>query len=235
MELSTVWFFLLGVLLTGYAVLDGFDLGVGIVHLFARGDDERRILLNAIGPLWDGNEVWLVTFGGALFAAFPEDVRNQLRDQMEIRNYGRGEMLFHQGEAATEMFVVLDGMGGAGAGEMASRVGAEVVRDALRRGLKRGDEPRALIEQALRQLLPLRQEPAKSRAGNERDERKRTPAKKARWRMRLAVGEDGEKRDAALGERDRPLTLDVLLVERLGQAARRTVPSSSLDGAHIRR
>jgi len=62
---------LLGVLLTGYAVLDGFDLGVGILHLAVRQDEERRVLMNSIGPLWDGNEVWLVTFGGALFAAFP--------------------------------------------------------------------------------------------------------------------------------------------------------------------
>lgn len=71
MDLHLFWFALLGVLLIGYAILDGFDLGVGIVHLAARRDDERRVLLNAIGPLWDGNEVWLVTFGGALFAAFP--------------------------------------------------------------------------------------------------------------------------------------------------------------------
>lgn len=66
-----LWFALLGVLLTGYAILDGFDLGVGILHLGARTDKERRLFLNSIGPLWDGNEVWLVTFGGALFAAFP--------------------------------------------------------------------------------------------------------------------------------------------------------------------
>ncbi len=72
MDLNIVWFVLLGVLLIGYAVLDGFDLGVGIVHLFVRGDHDRRLVLNSIGPLWDGNEVWLVTFGGALFAAFPE-------------------------------------------------------------------------------------------------------------------------------------------------------------------
>ena len=70
--LPVVWFALLGILLAGYAVLDGFDLGVGIVHLFvARSDAERRTCLRSIGPLWDGNEVWLVTFGGALFAAFP--------------------------------------------------------------------------------------------------------------------------------------------------------------------
>lgn len=71
MDLNTVWFILVGVLLTGYAILDGFDLGVGALHLFAKGDRERRILLNSIGPVWDGNEVWLVTGGGALFAAFP--------------------------------------------------------------------------------------------------------------------------------------------------------------------
>jgi cytochrome d ubiquinol oxidase subunit II len=72
MDLNLVWFFLLGVLLAGYAVLDGFDLGVGILHPFVpRSDAERRISMNSIGPLWDGNEVWLVTFGGALFAAFP--------------------------------------------------------------------------------------------------------------------------------------------------------------------
>jgi len=59
------------VLFTGYAILDGFDLGVGALHLFARTDEERRVFLNAIGPVWDGNEVWLVTGGGALFAAFP--------------------------------------------------------------------------------------------------------------------------------------------------------------------
>jgi cytochrome bd ubiquinol oxidase subunit II len=70
--LNLTWFFLIGVLLIGYAILDGFDLGVGALHLFAKGDVERRTLLNSIGPVWDGNEVWLVTAGGALFAAFPE-------------------------------------------------------------------------------------------------------------------------------------------------------------------
>ena len=65
-------FVILGVLLSGYAILDGFDLGVGILHPFlAKGDQDRRLVMNSIGPLWDGNEVWLVTFGGALFAAFP--------------------------------------------------------------------------------------------------------------------------------------------------------------------
>ena len=72
MDLNTIWFLLVGVLFTGYAILDGFDLGVGALHLFVKDDQERRIFLNAIGPVWDGNEVWLVTGGGALFAAFPE-------------------------------------------------------------------------------------------------------------------------------------------------------------------
>ncbi len=72
MDLNLFWFILLGILLTGYAILDGFDLGVGILHLCVRKDEERRILMNSIGPVWDGNEVWLVTFGGAMFAAFPE-------------------------------------------------------------------------------------------------------------------------------------------------------------------
>ncbi len=70
--LQVTWFFLIGVLLVGYAILDGFDLGVGLWHLLTRSDRERRTLLNAIGPVWDGNEVWLLTGGGAIFAAFPE-------------------------------------------------------------------------------------------------------------------------------------------------------------------
>lgn len=72
MELNVLWFGIVGLLLFGYAVLDGFDLGVGILYPGFRDDRERRILLNSIGPLWDGNEVWLVTFGGALFAVFPD-------------------------------------------------------------------------------------------------------------------------------------------------------------------
>src|SRR5882757_4013496 len=69
--LPTIWFLLVGILFTGYAILDGFDLGVGGLHLWVRKDEHRRLFLNAIGPVWDGNEVWLVTGGGALFAAFP--------------------------------------------------------------------------------------------------------------------------------------------------------------------
>jgi cytochrome d ubiquinol oxidase subunit II len=71
-DLHVFWFLILGLLLTGYGVLDGFDLGVGILHLWVRKDEERRILMNSIGPLWDGNEVWLVVLGGALFSAFPK-------------------------------------------------------------------------------------------------------------------------------------------------------------------
>ncbi|MGA9119952.1 MAG: cytochrome d ubiquinol oxidase subunit II [Bacteroidota bacterium] len=69
--LQVTWFLLLGVLIVGYAILDGFDLGVGVLHLFTGKEEDRRVYLNAIGPVWDGNEVWLLTGGGALFAAFP--------------------------------------------------------------------------------------------------------------------------------------------------------------------
>jgi cytochrome d ubiquinol oxidase subunit II len=72
LDLHVIWFGLVGILLTGYAILDGFDLGVGALHLFTKKDEHRRLMLNSIGPVWDGNEVWLVTGGGALFAAFPE-------------------------------------------------------------------------------------------------------------------------------------------------------------------
>jgi cytochrome d ubiquinol oxidase subunit II len=70
-DLNLIWFVLLGVLFTGYALLDGFDLGVGVIHLLRRKKSERKQLVQAIGPIWDGNEVWLVTAGGAMFAAFP--------------------------------------------------------------------------------------------------------------------------------------------------------------------
>jgi cytochrome d ubiquinol oxidase subunit II len=72
LDLHVIWFGLVGILLTGYAILDGFDLGVGALQLLTRKDEHRRLMINAIGPVWDGNEVWLVTGGGALFAAFPE-------------------------------------------------------------------------------------------------------------------------------------------------------------------
>lgn len=70
-DLNTIWFILIAVLIIGYSILDGFDLGVGILHLFTKDETEKRININAIGPVWDGNEVWLLTAGGALFAAFP--------------------------------------------------------------------------------------------------------------------------------------------------------------------
>src|SRR5690348_18102992 len=78
MELTTVWFVLIAVLWTGYLVLEGFDFGVGmLLGLLSRGDRaakdrDRRVMINTIGPVWDGNEVWLLTAGGASFAAFPE-------------------------------------------------------------------------------------------------------------------------------------------------------------------
>jgi len=72
MMLNIIWFILFVIIIAGYLILDGFDLGVGILHPFvAKNDHERRISLNSIGPIWDGNEVWLVLGGGALFAAFP--------------------------------------------------------------------------------------------------------------------------------------------------------------------
>ena len=72
MDLNTIWFILIAVLYIGYFVLEGFDLGVGILLPFLGKDDiERRVMINTIGPHWDGNEVWLITAGGATFAAFP--------------------------------------------------------------------------------------------------------------------------------------------------------------------
>uniref|UniRef100_UPI004047A170 cytochrome d ubiquinol oxidase subunit II n=1 Tax=Algoriphagus sp. TaxID=1872435 RepID=UPI004047A170 len=71
MDYNVVWYVLIGLLLIGYAILDGFDLGVGIFHLRSKGDLNRRLVMNSIGPVWDGNEVLLITAGGALFAAFP--------------------------------------------------------------------------------------------------------------------------------------------------------------------
>ncbi|MGD9794321.1 MAG: cytochrome d ubiquinol oxidase subunit II [Acidimicrobiia bacterium] len=73
MELTTVWFILITILWIGYFVLEGFDFGVGILtRLLARDETERRVLINTIGPVWDGNEVWVLVAGGATFAAFPE-------------------------------------------------------------------------------------------------------------------------------------------------------------------
>jgi cytochrome d ubiquinol oxidase subunit II len=73
MELTTVWFVLIAVLWIGYFCLEGFDFGVGmLLPILAKDDTERRVMINTIGPVWDGNEVWLLVAGGATFAAFPE-------------------------------------------------------------------------------------------------------------------------------------------------------------------
>ncbi len=73
MDLTTFWFIVIATLWVGYLVLEGFDFGVGmLMAVLAKDDKERRVLLNTIGPVWDGNEVWLIVAGGATFAAFPE-------------------------------------------------------------------------------------------------------------------------------------------------------------------
>ena len=73
MDLPVLWFILIAVLWTGYLVLEGFDFGVGmLLRILGRGETERRTMVRTIGPHWDGNEVWLLTAGGATFAAFPE-------------------------------------------------------------------------------------------------------------------------------------------------------------------
>ena len=70
--METIWFVLVALMLTAYVILDGFDIGAGIVHLLiARTEDERRLVLRSIGPVWDGNEVWLLSAGGTLYFAFP--------------------------------------------------------------------------------------------------------------------------------------------------------------------
>src|SRR6266478_387642 len=70
--MPTLWFILVAFMLTMYVLLDGFDLGAGVIHLFAaRTNEERRMILRAIGPVWDGNEVWLIAAGGTLFFSFP--------------------------------------------------------------------------------------------------------------------------------------------------------------------
>src|SRR5580700_4195562 len=70
--MGTIWFCLVALVLAGYVVLDGFDIGVGVLHLWiAHNDDERRVTIQSIGPVWDGNEVWLIAAGGTLYFAFP--------------------------------------------------------------------------------------------------------------------------------------------------------------------
>jgi len=71
LDYNVCWFLIFGAVISGYAILDGFDLGAGALHLFLKKEQSRRIALNAIGPIWDGNEVWLVIGGGSLLAGFP--------------------------------------------------------------------------------------------------------------------------------------------------------------------
>src|SRR5580700_3285392 len=72
MTLGDFWFIVVAVVWVGFFILEGFDLGVGMLHSFlGRTDMERRVLINTIGPVWDGNEVWLIVAGAAIFAAFP--------------------------------------------------------------------------------------------------------------------------------------------------------------------
>ena len=72
MDLNIIWFILVTVLFIGFFFLEGFDYGVGaLIPIVGKTDDEKRVVLNTIGPFWDGNEVWLITAGGAIFAAFP--------------------------------------------------------------------------------------------------------------------------------------------------------------------
>ena len=77
--METLWFCLVAIMIAGYVVLDGFDLGAGIVHFcVGRTESQRRRVLKAIGPVWDGNEVWLLAGGGTLYFAFPGIVRIEL-------------------------------------------------------------------------------------------------------------------------------------------------------------
>ena len=70
--MEALWFCLVAIMIAGYVVLDGFDLGAGIIHFcVARSEPERRMVLRSIGPVWDGNEVWLLAAGGTLYFAFP--------------------------------------------------------------------------------------------------------------------------------------------------------------------
>ena len=72
MDLNIIWFILITVLFIGFFFLEGFDYGVGgLLPFLGKTDVERRMIINTIGPVWDGNEVWMITAGGALFAAFP--------------------------------------------------------------------------------------------------------------------------------------------------------------------
>ena len=87
--MATLWFMIVAVMVAAYVLLDGFDLGAGAIHLFiAKTDEERRTILRAIGPVWDGNEVWLLAAGGALYFAFPAALCLQLQRLLSAADDG---------------------------------------------------------------------------------------------------------------------------------------------------
>src|SRR5665647_1914140 len=117
MELSTVWFLLIAVLWTGYLVLEGFDFGVGmLLPILGRSDTQRRVLINSIGPVWDGNEVWLLTAGGAppppvvvdlaapLEGDHPNDQGQQDEQQRQVEAGEHGGVPLREGGATFAAF-----------------------------------------------------------------------------------------------------------------------------------
>src|SRR5690242_1827360 len=90
MQLVPFWFILIAVLWTGFFILEGFDFGVGMLHsAVGRDDAERRAAINTIGPLWDGNEVWLIVAGAGMFAAFPGWYATMFSGRSEERRVGQ--------------------------------------------------------------------------------------------------------------------------------------------------
>jgi len=93
MDLNTLWFILIAVLFSGFFLLEGFDYGVGMLLPFlGKNDDERRLIINAIGPFWDGNEVWMLTAGGAMFAVCCKTVVWQKNSGFPMK--GKGGFFF---------------------------------------------------------------------------------------------------------------------------------------------
>ena len=87
--METLWFMIVAVMVAAYVVLDGFDLGAGVIYLVAaKTADERRMVMRAIGPVWDGNEVWLLAAGGTLYFAFPAALRLQLQRLLSAADDG---------------------------------------------------------------------------------------------------------------------------------------------------
>ena len=96
--LGILWFILIAVLIAGYFILDGFDLGSGVLSPFvAKDEKEKAIVRRSIGPVWDGNEVWLLTAGGALFAAFPIATPNKRAGSREPIKKRASQSFFHLG------------------------------------------------------------------------------------------------------------------------------------------